>query len=48
VEGGGRASSPGHEKRWLMLLGGIVRVIFELETQWPPYLGTKKPKVIKS
>jgi hypothetical protein len=38
--GGGGASSPGHERHWLILLGLIVRVVFEFETQWAPNIGT--------
>jgi hypothetical protein len=29
VDDSGAASSPGHERRWLTLLGGIVRVFFQ-------------------
>jgi hypothetical protein len=40
VEGGGAASSPGHERRWLILLGCIIRAIFEFRTWWAPNIGT--------
>jgi hypothetical protein len=32
VEGSGVASSPSRERCWLILLGGIVRLVFKLET----------------
>jgi hypothetical protein len=28
VEGGGGVSSPGRERRWLILLNGIIRAVF--------------------
>jgi hypothetical protein len=39
VDGSGAASSPSHKRRWLTLLGGIIRVFFELETRWTPNIG---------
>jgi hypothetical protein len=32
-----KASSPDRERRWLILLGGMV--VFELRTQWVPNVG---------
>jgi hypothetical protein len=39
VDGSGAASSPGHERRWVTLLGGIITVFFELETWWTTNVG---------
>jgi hypothetical protein len=47
LDGGRGASSPNHERRWLILLAGIVRAVFELWTWWAPNVGTQKPKGIK-
>jgi hypothetical protein len=40
VEVWGKALSPSHERRWLILLGGIISVVFELRTCWVPNVGT--------
>jgi hypothetical protein len=37
----GRASSPSRERHWLILLGGIVRVVFDLRTWWAPNVGSQ-------
>jgi hypothetical protein len=36
VDGSGAVSSPSHERHWLTLLSGIIRVIFGLETRKMP------------
>jgi hypothetical protein len=37
----GKALSPGHERPWLILLGGIVRIIFNLKHGGCQILGLK-------
>jgi hypothetical protein len=39
VEVWGQASSPDHNRHWLILQGGIVRVVFDLRTWWAPNIG---------
>jgi hypothetical protein len=35
-----KASSLGRERRWLILKGGIIRVVFELKIWWMPNVET--------
>jgi hypothetical protein len=39
VEGRGAASPLGPERCWIILLGGIVRVVFGIEQRWTPNVG---------
>jgi hypothetical protein len=48
AKAGGKASSLGYERHWLILLGGIIKVIFRLRTRWVPNVGIQKSKVVKS
>jgi hypothetical protein len=48
VDDGGGASSPDCERRWIILIGGIIRVLFELGTLWAPNAQTQKSKALKS
>jgi hypothetical protein len=45
MDGSCVASSPGRERCWLTLLGGIIRVFFELKTRWAPDVGIQVRKL---